>query len=89
MINDQEEIIAIIPARAGSKRLPGKNILPLAGRPCIQWIIDAACGSRRIDDVVVSTDDPDVSRLASEYEDLRLIHRPGSYNAFKSCSTPS
>ncbi len=80
MINDQEKIIAIIPARAGSKRLPGKNTLPFVGRPCIQWTIDAAIGCRRIDDVVVSTDDSKVSELVSVHEGLQLIHRSGSDN---------
>ena len=86
MINDQEKIIAIIPARAGSKRLPGKNTLPFAGRPCIQWTIDAACGCRQIDDVVVSTDDSKVSELVSEHKDLQLIHRP-AYLAQNTSST--
>ena len=49
--------------------------MPFAGRPCIQWAIDAALGCSRIDDIVVSTDDPRVSELVSENKDLKLIHR--------------
>ncbi len=86
MINDQEKIIAIIPARAGSKRLPGKNTLPFVGRPCIQWTIDAAIGCRQIDDVVVSTNDTKVSELVSEHKGLQLIHRP-AYLAQDTSST--
>ena len=86
MINGQEKIIAIIPARAGSKRLPGKNTLLLAGRPCIQWTIDAALGYRQIDDVVVSTNDAKVSDLVSEHNNLQLIHRP-AYLAQDTSST--
>ena len=48
-------ILAVIPARGGSKGLPGKNILPLAGRPLIAWSIDAARDSRLIDRFLVST----------------------------------
>lgn len=57
-------VIAIIPARAGSRRLGGKNLAPLAGRPMAAWTIDAALSSSRVDRVVVSTDDPDVARVA-------------------------
>lgn len=48
--------IAIIPARGGSKRLPNKNILPLAGKPLIVWTIEAALDSQLFDMVLVSTD---------------------------------
>ncbi|MBV7413744.1 cytidylyltransferase domain-containing protein [Aeromonas sp. sif2433] len=48
--------IAIIPARGGSKRLPNKNVLPLAGKPLIVWTIEAALDSQLFDMVLVSTD---------------------------------
>jgi CMP-N,N'-diacetyllegionaminic acid synthase len=50
-------IVAIITARGGSKRLPGKNIKTLAGKPLIAWTIDAALYSTGVNRVVVSTDD--------------------------------
>ena len=53
MINNKS-ILGLIPARGGSKRLPGKNILNLAGKPLISWTIEAALGSKYIDEVVVS-----------------------------------
>lgn len=56
--------IAIIPARGGSKRLPGKNIRPLSGKPLIQWAIDAALESGVFDRVFVSTDSSEISRVA-------------------------
>lgn len=62
---DALRLLAVIPARGGSKRLPGKNILPLGGMPLIRWTIDAACDSGLFVDVLVSTDDPviaDISR---------------------------
>ncbi|WP_299266783.1 acylneuraminate cytidylyltransferase family protein [uncultured Psychrosphaera sp.] len=62
-----KKVLAIIPARGGSKRLPKKNILDLAGKPLISWTINAALSSQFIDKVMVTTDDKDIadiSRLA-------------------------
>ncbi|MCK7547004.1 acylneuraminate cytidylyltransferase family protein [Marinobacter koreensis] len=56
--------VAIIPARGGSKRLPGKNLKPLAGKPVIQWSIDAALESGIFDRVCVSTDSEEIAELA-------------------------
>ncbi len=49
--------LAIILARAGSKGVPGKNIAPIGGRPCIEWSIDAAAAASNVARVVVSSDD--------------------------------
>jgi CMP-N,N'-diacetyllegionaminic acid synthase len=59
--------IGLIPARGGSKRLPGKNIMELAGKPMIAWTIGAALESRAFDAVVVSTDDPAIAQVAEHY----------------------
>lgn len=59
-------VIAIIPARGGSKRLPGKNLRPLAGKPLIVHSIDHARGSRYISRTIVSTDDPAIADTARE-----------------------
>lgn len=56
--------IAIIPARAGSKGLPDKNIRSLAGKPLIVWSIDAALASGAFDQVVVSTDSEVYAKIA-------------------------
>lgn len=56
--------IAIIPARGGSKRLPNKNILPLAGKPLIVWTIEAALESQLFDMVLVSTDSQDIADVS-------------------------
>ena len=61
---DGRKILAVIPARGGSKRLPGKNLLPVAGRPMIAWIIDAARGAKYLDRLIVSTDDADIADAA-------------------------
>lgn len=56
--------LGVIPARGGSKGLPGKNIRPLGGLPLIGWSIRAARASRRLSRTVVSTDDPAIADAA-------------------------
>lgn len=58
--------IAIIPARGGSKRIPRKNIKAFAGKPMIGFAIEAAMACAEIERVVVSTDDPEIARIARE-----------------------
>lgn len=60
-------IIGIIHARGGSTRIPLKNIKPLAGKPLIAYIIEAARDSELLDRVIVSTDHPEIKRIALEY----------------------
>lgn len=60
-------MIAIIPARGGSKGLPGKNIRPLNGKPLIAYAIEAALKAKHIDRVIISTDDEGIARVAMEY----------------------
>ncbi|WP_051117228.1 cytidylyltransferase domain-containing protein, partial [Vibrio campbellii] len=62
---DGKKVLAFIPARGGSKRLPRKNILPIAGKPLIGWSIDAAKGSEYIDDTFISTDDQEIADVAA------------------------
>jgi N-acylneuraminate cytidylyltransferase len=59
-----KNILAIIPARKGSKRLPGKNMMQLLGKPLVQWSIEAALNCDDIDTVLVSTDDKDLAALS-------------------------
>ena len=59
-----KRVIAIIPARGGSKGIPGKNIKVFFGKPLIAWTIESAKGSRYIDSVVVSTDNDDIARIS-------------------------
>ena len=68
-------IIAIIPARGGSKRLPRKNIAPFHGRPIIAWTIDAAIAADCFDAVIVSTEDAEIAGIAAEYG-ARVEARP-------------
>ena len=57
-------ILAVIPARGGSRRVPRKNVRPFLGRPMIAWAIDAARASGAFDRIVVSTDDDDIAAAA-------------------------
>jgi len=61
---DGRRIIALVPARGGSKGLPGKNIRELAGRPLLAWSIEAARQSRYVDHVAVSTDSREIADIA-------------------------
>lgn len=60
-------ILAVIPARGGSRGLPRKNLRLIGGKPMIAYTIEAALASRRIDQVVVSTDDAEIAEVAARY----------------------
>ena len=66
MINGKS-VIGIVPARAGSKGLPRKNIAPLCGKPLIAWSIEAGLRSQYIDLVIVSTDSNKIAGISAEY----------------------
>jgi CMP-N,N'-diacetyllegionaminic acid synthase len=69
-------ILAIIPARAGSKRLPGKNTKSLHGKPLFFYAIEAALQSKYISRIVVSSDNKEVLQLAVQYSGIQSIQRP-------------
>jgi len=73
------EILALIPARGGSKGIPGKNILPIAGKPAIAYSIEQALASRHIKRTVVSTDSPEIADVARRYGAEVPFLRPGGY----------
>jgi CMP-N-acetylneuraminic acid synthetase len=70
------QYVAIIPARAGSRRLPGKNIRPLGGKPLICHTIEAGLASARLDLIVVSSDIPGIEDIVASYGDARLRAMP-------------
>jgi N-acylneuraminate cytidylyltransferase len=59
-----ESVLAIIPARGGSKRLPRKNLREFAGRPLIAWTIEAGKRSRYLDRIMLSSEDEEIMRVA-------------------------
>lgn len=69
-------ILGIIPARAGSKRLPNKNKLPFDGKPLIQHIIEAGQKAKRITQLVVNTDDTDILAMEKDFQGLTFLKRP-------------
>lgn len=66
MINEKS-VLAIIPARGGSKGIKGKNIFSIEGKPLIAYTIEAACASEYIDTVIVSTDNQEIADVSKAY----------------------
>lgn len=64
----KKKVLAIIPARGGSKGLPRKNILDLGGLPLIAWTIRAAQNSKYIDKVILTSDDAEICSIAEQYQ---------------------
>lgn len=62
-----KKILAVIPARGGSKRLPGKNIMILGNKPLITWTIEAAKNSKLLDRIILSSDDQEIIAVAKQY----------------------
>ncbi len=75
MLGDKR-YLAVIPARAGSKGLPGKNLLPLGGKPLIAWSIEAALASCYLDQVIVSSEDAEILTTAREWGAATPFVRP-------------
>lgn len=82
---EQKKILAIIPARGGSKRIPRKNIKDFLGYPIIKYSIDAAIKSGIFDEVMVSTDDEEIAKVAEKFGALvpfrRSAKNSGDYSA--------
>lgn len=73
-----KRIVALIPARGGSKGIKNKNIRPLAGKPLIAHTVEYAAASGYIDDVVVSTDSEEIANVAKAYGALVPFLRPAA-----------
>lgn len=70
-----KNIVALIPARGGSKSIPKKNIIDFCGKPLLVWSIEDAKDSSLIDDVYVSTDDKEIAEVSEKYG-AEVIWRP-------------
>lgn len=79
------KIVAIIPARGGSKRVPGKNVYPVAGKPLITHSVEHAKQSKRVNRVIVSTDDAEIANV-SRAAGAEVIERPASLGGDKASS---
>ncbi|MDD5775110.1 MAG: acylneuraminate cytidylyltransferase family protein [Candidatus Omnitrophica bacterium] len=73
---DGHSILAVIPAKGKSSRLPGKNIKPFAGKPLIAWTILASKKSRYLDEIIVSTENEAIARIARQYAAHVPFKRP-------------
>jgi len=74
-----KRILAIIPARGGSKGLPGKNIRNLCGKPLIAWSIEHAQKSELVDEIFISTDSAEIAAVAEKYGAAVPELRPAEY----------
>mgnify|MGYP001254266944 CR=1 FL=1 len=80
----EKKILAIIPARGGSKGLPKKNVLTICGKPLITWTIDRAKSSKYLDKVVVSTDCKEIAKIALDAGAEVPFLRPDKFSTDKS-----
>jgi CMP-N-acetylneuraminic acid synthetase len=69
-------LLAIVPARAGSKGVPGKNKAPIKGRPLIDYTVAALKASKSVDGILITTDDEDILKLYAGRDDIFLLRRP-------------
>jgi CMP-N,N'-diacetyllegionaminic acid synthase len=72
---DGRHVVALIPARGGSKSIPYKNLYPLGGKPLIAWPIEVGRATAAIDRVIVSTDDAKIASVARELR-AEVFDRP-------------
>lgn len=63
----EKKVLGLIPARGGSKGVPGKNIRSAAGKPLIAWTIECALASSVLDRVILSSDDDEIIKISREY----------------------
>lgn len=80
-------LLAVIPARGGSKGIPRKNLHPLAGKPLIAWTIEAALAAKSLDRVVVSTDDVQIAAISRQLG-AEAIVRPAELAQDKTPTLP-
>ena len=77
------KILGIIPARGGSKRIPGKNTKLFCGRPLIEYIIESSLHSKFLDRIVINSDDEKVLNIGSKYPEIIRIKRPDELSGDK------
>ncbi|MCU6433898.1 acylneuraminate cytidylyltransferase family protein [Undibacterium sp. Jales W-56] len=78
---ENKTVLAIIPARGGSKGLPGKNKKILAGKPLVAWPIESAVGCCFIDKVLVTTDDQEIQEIAKAHGAAAPFLRPAKFSS--------
>tara|TARA_R100001244_G_scaffold25113_4_gene25602 strand:+ start:62733 stop:63419 length:687 start_codon:yes stop_codon:yes gene_type:complete len=76
------KLLAIVPARGGSKRLPGKNIRPLGGKPLIQWTLEAVVDEAHT--VILTSDSDDILKVGGSIEGVTPLKRSAALSGDKS-----
>ena len=84
MTYKNKKVIAIIPARSGSKSIKDKNIINFKGKPLIAWSIEQCLNSKKIDEVYLSTDSKKYAVIAEKFGLKKIIFRPKSISKDKS-----
>lgn len=80
-MKSKNRLLAVIPARGGSKGIPFKNLADLGGRPLIAWTIAAAKAAHGLDRIIVSTDDENIAAVASEHGAEVPFLRPTEFSS--------
>ena len=70
------KVVAVIPARYGSTRFPGKPLAPIAGKPLLQWVWEGAKQSKMISDLLIATDDPRIAQTSQKFGAKVIMTRP-------------
>jgi len=76
-MTEEISFLGVIPARGGSKGIPGKNIKLLNGKPLIHWTIEHALKSKRLTKSIVTTDDENISTI-SQQKEIEVLERPSN-----------
>jgi 3-deoxy-manno-octulosonate cytidylyltransferase (CMP-KDO synthetase) len=76
MVSELRRIVAIIPARMASTRLPGKPLADIAGKPMIQWVYERARSAKRVDEVLVATPDEEIADAVAAFDGRAVMTSP-------------
>jgi len=83
-----QRVVAVIPARGGSQRIPGKNLAPLAGRPLLSYTIEAARRAHLVSEVYVSTDSDAIAEVARQ-QGVAVVDRPAELATAEAPTEPA
>lgn len=83
------KILAVVPARGGSKGVPGKNIRPILGKPLMAYTIESGLKSKRITDLVVTTDSEEIRSIAMKYGAQAPFLRPAELAGDRALAIPT
>jgi len=70
------KIKALVPMKAHSERVPGKNIKDLCGKPAFFWIIESLEECKYIDEIIINTDSEEIAQMASGFKSITILERP-------------